>query len=120
MDDGLKKDTESFDIDINSLGRPEAIVGLGQTVAAGLLTFGTCTFAVNEQGKIVVLNPQAVFIDSQVAQPPPGTEMKFIRPVLSNRKPKYVALHPEHGGMWEVEFQPRGIEEETDAPLSGD
>jgi hypothetical protein len=108
------QDEEAVELDALTLASPAGVVALGQMAATSLQAFGTCTFILDEQGKVRIVNHFHVFVSAEAAYPPPGQEPVFVRPVLTNKKPQYVAVRPEDGSVWEVEFQTPVPEVEED------
>lgn len=92
------------DLTLQNINSVAAVVHLGKVAGSQLLSFGTCTLIADEQGYIRVLNPHSVFVDSEAAHPPEGVEPVFVRPILTNRRPQFVA-RKEDGSLWEVEYQ---------------
>ena len=92
------------DLTLANISSVASVVYLGKVAAAQLLSFGTCTLIADERGDIRALNPHNVFVDAQTSHPPEGIEPTFVRPILTNRRPQYVA-RKEDGSLWEVEYQ---------------
>ena len=91
----------------------EAGVGyLGAVVAQLLLSHRTCTLVVHDDGAITYVNPQNVYMPSELAQPPAGHVPVMVRPILKRAAPQYV-LQREDGSFWEVEYvHPSELEDE--------
>lgn len=95
---------EGEDLTLENIASADAVVYLGKIVVTQLLSFGTCTLIADEQGSIRTLNPYSVFVDGDAAHPPEGVEPVFVRPILTQRRPQYVA-RKEDGTLWEIEYQ---------------
>ena len=103
---------ETKDLTLRDLETTDALVELGRNAVEMLKSFGTSTFLLDEQGKVRVANPLHVYIDDRMAHPPEGVEPVFVRPILTDGKPQYVAKKPD-GSLWEVEYRiPEAAEEE--------
>lgn len=92
------------DLTVGDLGTPDAVVWVGSNACEFLRAFGTVTFYIDEAGCVRVANPLNVYLTDELAHPPEGVEPTFVRPILSDRKPQYVARKPD-GSLWEVEYR---------------
>ncbi len=113
----VEADEHNIELDLSRISEPAAVVLLGRLASTMLQMFGTCTFVVDEQRKVRTVNQLNVYIDQGEARPPTGVEPRFVRPIITNRKPQFVAIHPKDGSIWEVEF-PR-LEQGNEAPQDG-
>lgn len=94
---------EEKDLTLDNIDTADSIVQLGRTAASMLMSFGTATFVLDEQGGVRLASPYQVYINEEVAHPPEGVEPVYVRPIITNRKPQYVAKMSD-GSLWEVEF----------------
>lgn len=103
------------DISVEDLRREDAIWFLGTMAAKGLEAFGQVNMVISGSGKVSIANPVHVYfdtsawIDEDIDSLPP---FKWVRPILGQGKPQYVAWRD--GELWEIEF-----EEELQKPASG-
>jgi hypothetical protein len=109
---------EEKDLTLKDLETADSVVQLGRTAVSMLKSFGTSTFVVDEQGCVRLASPYQVYIDESIAHPPDGVEPVFVRPIITSRKPQYVAQRPD-GSLWEVEFPPPKLDE-TDESVQED
>jgi hypothetical protein len=98
-----EEQVELVDLTIDTLNDPQCIFGLGAQAATALRTVGSCTFVLAEDGSIHLLNHFDVFINAKSAIAPKGVEPRFLRPILTNKRPQFVAIR-EDGSIWEVEY----------------
>lgn len=85
------------------LETPDAIVAIGTMASQSLKYFGSVTFMVDPNDDIRMVNHFNVYINSAAVYPP-DTEPRFLRPILVEPKPQYVALNPQDGTLWEVDY----------------
>jgi hypothetical protein len=107
---------ETKDLTVSDLESLDAFVGLGYSAAEMLKSFGSATFLVDEEGKIRLANPLNVYIDTSLAHPPDGVEARFVRPLITDGKPQYVAKKPD-GSLWQIEYSSPLLDESLDGEL---
>lgn len=113
MADHDQPDAEEQPLTLESLSTVEGVGYLGALLAQLLASHGTATLVVHEDGAITYVNPQHVFIPSELARPPEGMVPVAVRPILKKFGPQYV-MQREDGSFWEVEFMhPSELEEES-------
>lgn len=110
---------ERKDLTLEDLETLDSIVELGRLAVSLLKSFGTAAFLIDEQGQVRTANPYMVFFDGQMAHPPEGVEPEFVRPILTNSRPQFVAKKPD-GSLWEVEYPRPELEDLTPSILEGD
>lgn len=93
---------EVQDLTLPNLDTVDAIFELGRQTASMLKSFGSASFLVDEQGAVRLVNPLLVFFDHRASNVP-ETEPVFVRPILTNGRPQFVAKKPD-GSLWEVEY----------------
>jgi hypothetical protein len=101
---------ERKDLTLNELETLDSIVELGRQAASMLRSFGSVSFLIDESGNVRLANPLMVFFDHQLAHPPDGVEPVFVRPILTQARPQFVAKKPD-GSLWEVEYPRPEIED---------
>jgi len=92
---------ESVDLTLDNLATEDGIVHLGVLCVQGLQQFGCVTLYADEGGGINLANPIGVFLNAGAVKAP-DRPPKFIRPILLNGRPQFVAM--KEGTLWEVEY----------------
>lgn len=108
-----KEASEEVELTLDSLADPEAVGYIGALMSNLLSLHGTVTLVVhnNDKGSITYVNPQSVFISSDLAPIPEGKIPVCTRPIIKEFGPQYVTQR-EDGSFWEVKFvDPEVLEE---------
>ena len=90
----------------DNLMSDEAIMFLGAMAARSLELFGQVTFLMSGSGSVSVANPVHVYLDTSAWVDDDRTDpprYHYVRPVLGQGKPQYVAWR--NGELWEIEFE---------------
>lgn len=103
-----RKDLEPLtEIGIADLRRQDAIYFLGMMAARGLELFGQVTLMISGDDKVAMANPVHVYLDVGAfisdQELPTHPPFRWVRPVLGQGKPQYVAW--KEGVLWEIEFE---------------
>ena len=94
------------EISRQDLKRQDAVYFLGLCAANQLEKLGIAVFTLSPDGKVAMPNPTHVYLDADaymnedIQSLPP---FKWVRPILGQGKPQYVAWR--NGELWEIEFE---------------
>jgi hypothetical protein len=92
------------DVVRDDLKKPGVILHLGVLISKALYGYGSGTFILDPDGKVVQVNPLHVYLDvGAIISPEDSTRpFRWVRPALGSGKPQYAAWR--NGILWEVEF----------------
>lgn len=79
----------------------EALETLATIAAAGLRHYGQVTFVMRPDGGVAFANPAHVHIHPQAIEDLGDMPYRFVRPILGDGRPNYVAW--KDGILWEIE-----------------
>jgi hypothetical protein len=101
-----KPPIQQSEITRDNLMSDEAILFLGAMAAKSLELFGQVTFLMSGSGGVAVANPVHVYLDTSAWLDDDARALpkyRYVRPVLGQGKPQYVAW--KNGELWEIEFE---------------
>jgi len=93
------------DITIENIMTPDAFLALGSLAAQALRELGEVTLVVRPDGAVTYANPAKVHIERDAI---PDAELlarpfRYVRPIMSDRRPRFVAWKDQ--SLWEIEFE---------------
>jgi len=101
----MPKDEESIPIEmtVDNLDTPQAASTLAVLAVLGLKKYGRVTFVVRPDRGVAFANPAHVDIHPDAIEDLADRPLRFVRPLLGDGKPKFVAW--KDGVLWEVEIE---------------
>ena len=106
MPESKKLEEPLREISQHDLRRQDVVYFLGLMASRSLESFGQVTFMMGSDNKVAMANPVHVYLDANAIIEGDNQKLppfQWIRPVLGQGKPQYVAW--KNGELWEIVFE---------------